>query len=682
MTDIVNPGSGGTDKFSNLDSDKLEPTDSARNQIHLGGESSIIDIVAPGAAFLAARADGAAAGLAAQSFGSAATAPAFFAIRGRGTHDSPLASANGDTVLNLAGTGYTSSNQPGLFFGQIAGMNVVVQGTPGATTVPMSVELTNNEGSFLKSHQGRLVVVGSGSATPQERLNIQGRIELLAQASAPSGRTSYGKVWAKDDGYLYYTDPSGNHYNLITPDGEDYQPIYALEQRSTYALVGGGEWSNYDNDAFQLPDPGDFTDGGFDVRIDYVPLWGTRDPTSLEDDSFQELLSIESPTAWGGDLLEMAIVHRGKDAYQFVEFTSPDGTNPNGYGEDPTLFDFDYSTHYLHYTIVRYTHNPATGVTTVWRPIKFGETAEDTAHGLGWIASATNDKGGAYAIDTNDTNEPWKIGKGAGRFLIGRVIVNQYDGTPMADFDPDNATDELTVPDPVAGVDWTSSGSFAKIVNTSDIVNSLLGQTETQMSVTKDANGLKLVNDEASPGNSEYYGTNSSGTKGYYPLPEIWEATRGLGSDVTDTTTETSLLTSVVDLPALAAGEAVDFQATLEYINNSGTNRNPTWRFKIGSSTVLTLNQGNASASATSRFCTINGTIYAVGTNDVRLSASGFWQATSGGFAIISMAGSGTAAEAIQTAGLDFDISVQHPTNTSTQTARLLSLTMRKIKPS
>lgn len=41
----------------------------------------------------------------------------------------------------------------------------------------------------------------------------------------------------------------------------------------------------------------------------------------------------------------------------------------------------------------------------------------------------------------------------------------------------------------------------------------------TQMSITADGSGIKLSGDEASPGNSEYYGTNGSGTKGYYPLP-------------------------------------------------------------------------------------------------------------------------------------------------------------------
>jgi len=40
-----------------------------------------------------------------------------------------------------------------------------------------------------------------------------------------------------------------------------------------------------------------------------------------------------------------------------------------------------------------------------------------------------------------------------------------------------------------------------------------------QMSITADASGLKLSGDETSPGNSEYYGTDGSGTKGFFALP-------------------------------------------------------------------------------------------------------------------------------------------------------------------
>ena len=40
-----------------------------------------------------------------------------------------------------------------------------------------------------------------------------------------------------------------------------------------------------------------------------------------------------------------------------------------------------------------------------------------------------------------------------------------------------------------------------------------------QMSVAVNELGVRLVNDEASPGNSEYYGTSAGGVKGYHPLP-------------------------------------------------------------------------------------------------------------------------------------------------------------------
>lgn len=44
-------------------------------------------------------------------------------------------------------------------------------------------------------------------------------------------------------------------------------------------------------------------------------------------------------------------------------------------------------------------------------------------------------------------------------------------------------------------------------------------RTVQQMSITVDGSGLKLSGDAASPGNSQYYGTNSGGTKGYNALP-------------------------------------------------------------------------------------------------------------------------------------------------------------------
>ena len=68
-------------------------------------------------------------------------------------------------------------------------------------------------------------------------------------------------------------------------------------------------------------------------------------------------------------------------------------------------------------------------------------------------------------------------------------------------------------------------------------------RTKQQMSVTVDASGLKLSGDETSPGNSEYYGTNSGGTKGYHGLP----AALTLVGTVTTTSGTTQ---SITGLPA------------------------------------------------------------------------------------------------------------------------------------
>ena len=41
----------------------------------------------------------------------------------------------------------------------------------------------------------------------------------------------------------------------------------------------------------------------------------------------------------------------------------------------------------------------------------------------------------------------------------------------------------------------------------------------TQLSVTSDASGIKLSGDAATPGNTKYYGTDGSGTKGFFSIP-------------------------------------------------------------------------------------------------------------------------------------------------------------------
>ena len=43
----------------------------------------------------------------------------------------------------------------------------------------------------------------------------------------------------------------------------------------------------------------------------------------------------------------------------------------------------------------------------------------------------------------------------------------------------------------------------------------------TQMSITSDASGVKLVGDEATPGNTQYYGTDGAGVKGFHSIPAV-----------------------------------------------------------------------------------------------------------------------------------------------------------------
>lgn len=52
-----------------------------------------------------------------------------------------------------------------------------------------------------------------------------------------------------------------------------------------------------------------------------------------------------------------------------------------------------------------------------------------------------------------------------------------------------------------------------------DAGNTLTADARTQMSITSDASGIKLSGDTAAPGNTKYYGTNGSGTKGFFDVP-------------------------------------------------------------------------------------------------------------------------------------------------------------------
>jgi hypothetical protein len=75
---------------------------------------------------------------------------------------------------------------------------------------------------------------------------------------------------------------------------------------------------------------------------------------------------------------------------------------------------------------------------------------------------------------------------------------------------------------PVNGDIWTTtSGLYARINGATVGPYGVGGGTSYtfQYSLTESAGAVNLVNDSATPGNNKYYGTNSSGTKGFFDLP-------------------------------------------------------------------------------------------------------------------------------------------------------------------
>jgi hypothetical protein len=71
-------------------------------------------------------------------------------------------------------------------------------------------------------------------------------------------------------------------------------------------------------------------------------------------------------------------------------------------------------------------------------------------------------------------------------------------------------------------VDWTYN----------DAGNTLSAAVKTQLTITSDASGIRLVNDSATPGNSKYYGTDGSGTKGFFDLPSGGGSSSGVSGSV------------------------------------------------------------------------------------------------------------------------------------------------------
>lgn len=244
------PGEGGDGLWAELDTDKLEPIDSDRKQIHLGGEVAIVDTISSGATAVALSGDGQQAAFFAESYSSGATTGAgLVGVRGRGSKATPTAVQTGDILFTLGATGITANGTNGFLLGQFGGFVLSVADTPTNTVIPMAMSITTNEGDVIKAWPGRNIFIGSGSVTPTEKVGIRGRIELEA-GSAPTQRTSFGKLWYNStDKRPHFMDENGNDFDLVyEPSG--YSLSEPVDYNSTYAYAGyehatNGSWYIY-----------------------------------------------------------------------------------------------------------------------------------------------------------------------------------------------------------------------------------------------------------------------------------------------------------------------------------------------------------------------------------------------------------------------------------------------------
>ena len=156
-----------------------------------------------------------------------------------------------------------------------------------------------------------------------------------------------------------------------------------------------------------------------------------------------------------------------------------------------------------------------------------GGTANQYYH----LTSAELSKLGGIAAGAEvNINADWNAGSGDAQILNKPSIPSQY-------------TDEL------------AQDAVGTMLDSQSLVYTDLTpllEVKMQMSVTKDASGLKLSADATSPGNNKAYGTDAGGVKGWRDFPAAGAHDLGGTSHNADTLANLNLKVSDADVVALA----------------------------------------------------------------------------------------------------------------------------------
>lgn len=94
-------------------------------------------------------------------------------------------------------------------------------------------------------------------------------------------------------------------------------------------------------------------------------------------------------------------------------------------------------------------------------------------------------------------------------FKGGLYVSGSVSGASYSDEEAEDAIGGMAVDTDTVDVTYT------------DATPELKWGVRYQLSITADASGIKLSGDSGAPGNSKYYGTNGSGTKGFHSYPKL-----------------------------------------------------------------------------------------------------------------------------------------------------------------
>lgn len=115
-----------------------------------------------------------------------------------------------------------------------------------------------------------------------------------------------------------------------------------------------------------------------------------------------------------------------------------------------------------------------------------------------------------------------------------------------------------------------------------DATPSIVADVKTQLSITSDSSGIKLVNDASTPGNKYYYGTDAAGVKGYHVVGSVGDIAETSFPIATDTSSpadvtgflfDPGIVRSFIALVSVEVDVTSDLfeQFTLQGINKNGS---------------------------------------------------------------------------------------------------------------